>query len=84
MVIINHGGERVAYMGDLVPTHHHLNMSCIGATDLFPEETLEIKRGVFQEAERHGWLMVFSHGLETRAGYLEKRRGELQFRPVEF
>jgi glyoxylase-like metal-dependent hydrolase (beta-lactamase superfamily II) len=84
MVVINHGGERVAFMGDLVPTHHHLRVGCIPSLDVFPEETLETKRELLDEAERHGWLMVFSHGLDTRAGYLERRMGDLNFRPVDF
>ena len=84
MVVINHGGERVAFMGDLVPTHHHLRVGCIPSLDVFPEETLETKRELLDEAERHGWLMVFPHGLDTRAGYLERRMGDLNFRPVDF
>jgi glyoxylase-like metal-dependent hydrolase (beta-lactamase superfamily II) len=84
MVLVNHGGERVAFLGDLVPTHHHLTMACISSTDTFPEDTLAIKKDLVHEAEQCGWLIVFCHGLVTRAGYLEKRKGTLNFRPVEF
>ncbi len=84
MVLVNHGGERVAFLGDIVPTHHHLEMANIASTDTYPEDTLTIKKDLVAEAEKCGWLMVFPHGLETRAGYLENRRGDLNFRPVEF
>ena len=41
MVLINHGGAKVAFLGDLVPTPYHLAPSYISALDQHPEETLE-------------------------------------------
>ena len=44
---------------------------------------LEQKRDLLTQAEHQGWLLVFSHGHETKAGYLE-RRGDLGYlRPVD-
>ena len=83
IVLVNYGGERVAFMGDLVPTLHHLRLPYITSFDRFPEDTLAIKRALLEEAEQSGWLLVFSHGLKERAGYLERRGGDLSFRPVE-
>ena len=83
MVLFNHGGERVVFLGDIVPTPHHLNLAVISAFDNSPEKTLEQKRDVLTQAERQGWLLVFSHGHETKAGYLE-RRGDLGYlRPID-
>ena len=83
MVLVNYGGERVAYFGDLIPTPHHLRLPYIAAMDRSPEHTLDCKREMLDEAERNGWLIIFSHGLQERAGYLERRNGEFNFRPVE-
>ena len=70
-------------MGTLVPTPYHLNLVVISAFDSSPEDTLYQKRDMLTQAEREGWLLVFSHGHDTRAGYLE-RRGETGYlRPVE-
>jgi glyoxylase-like metal-dependent hydrolase (beta-lactamase superfamily II) len=82
IVLVTHGGERVAFLGDLVPTPYHLQLACISAADRQPEETLERKREVLAEAVADGWLLVFSHGLEEHAGYLENRNGRLFLRPV--
>jgi len=41
MVMFNHGGERIVFLGDIVPTHHHLNLPVISAFDYSPESTLE-------------------------------------------
>ena len=83
MVMFNHGGERIVFLGDIVPTPHHLNLVAISAFDSSPEKTLEQKRDLLSEAERKGWLLVFSHGHDVKAGYLE-RRGEMGYlRPVD-
>ncbi len=83
MVMFNHGGERVVYLGDIVPTPHHLNLVAISAFDNSPEVTLEQKKELLFRAEREGWLLVFSHGHDVRAGYLERRGGMGFLKAVE-
>ena len=83
MVLFNHGGERIAYLGDLVPTPYHLGPSVISAFDSSPEVTLERKREILAEAERQDWLLVFPHGHDVQAGYLERRSEKLCLRPVD-
>ena len=82
-VMLNLGGEKVAFLGDLVPTPFHLNLVCMSAFDQFPEEGMAIKRDLLDQAVKDGWLVVFSHGYEYRAGYLEDRSGKRFLRPVE-
>lgn len=83
IVLLIHGGERVAFLGDLVPTPYHLELTAIPAFDFSPAATLAQKRAVLAQAEREGWLLVFSHGHDTKAGYLERRRGRPYLRPVD-
>lgn len=83
VVLVNHGGERIAFLGDLVPTPYHLDLAAISAFDQFPEETLERKREYLRQAEREGWLLIFSHGNGVKAGYLEQGREGKVLRPVE-
>ena len=82
--VFTYGGERVVYLGDLVPTPYHLSLTIISAFDYEPETTLEQKRVILGDAERQGHLLVFPHGHETRAGYLERRQDMNYLRPVEF
>ena len=84
MVMFTHGGERIVFLGDLVPTHHHLNLGVISAFDYSPEDTLQQKRDVLSDAEKQGWLLVFAHGQDPKAGYLERRGDHTYLRPVEF
>ena len=83
VVFVNYGGERVAFLGDLIPTRHHLQLPLIASFDQAPDDTLVRKRELLENAERGGWLLVFSHGLDQRAGYLERRNGDWNFRPVD-
>ncbi len=83
IVTLNHGGERLAFMGDLVPTAHHLDLASIPAFDQYPEETLEMKRETLSRAQREGWLLIFSHGTDKKAGYLEDYNGRTHLRPIE-
>jgi len=83
MVMFSYGGERILFLGDLIPTPHHLNLGVISAFDSTPDETLAMKRDVLADAEKSGWLLAFSHGHEIKAGYLERRSGETLLKPVE-
>ena len=78
LVLFNHGGERLVILGDLVPTPFHLNLPVISAFDYSPQNSLEQKREVLTDAEKHGWLLGFSHGHDVKSGYLE-RRGEMVY-----
>ena len=44
------------------------------AIELFPASALPVKEG---------WLLVFSHGHDVRAGYLERKGGMSYLRPVD-
>lgn len=84
IAVFSHGGERIAYLGDLVPTPHHLAHTVLSSFDDGPERMVGQKQEVLADAERQGWLLVFAHGNETRAGYWERGRGDMGYlRPVE-
>ena len=83
MVYIESGDLRVAFLGDLLPTSHHLPLAYVTAWDVRPLDTLERKRQFLAQAETEGWLLIFGHGLGLRAGYLVRRDGRLGVEPRE-
>ena len=83
IILITMGGERIAFLGDLVPTPFHLDLASIPAYDLFPEETLTMKREILDQAEKEGWLLIFAHAYDQKAGYLQRWNGQRALRPVE-
>lgn len=82
IVRVDCGGERVAFMGDLVPTHWHVRLDVVSAMDTDNAKTLLVKERLLDQAEREGWLLVFGHGLHIRSGYIERRNGKRFVRAV--
>ena len=75
MVSIQSEGRKAAWLGDVLPTHHHLPPHYVTAWDGYPLETIERKRRFLTQAESEQWLILFGHGVQERAGYVEKRDG---------
>ena len=61
MVMIDAGSERIGYLGNLIPTPHHLPLAAISAIDQHPQNTLDFKRQTIQNAIESGWLLVFGN-----------------------
>ena len=83
VVLVQRGSERIAYLSDLIPTPHHLPLPCIPALDESPNRTLAQKRELLNMVVDGGWLVVFGHGHDQRAGYVQQRNGRSQLLPVE-
>ena len=49
--------------------------------DRYPLETLDAKRHRLSQTAREGWLSVFGHGVEQKAGYLTRRQAGLRVVP---
>ncbi len=64
-VLVSSGGETVCFIGDLVPTRHHLRAMYIMAFDLFPRETFLVRQKVLAQAVRENWLVVWPHDPEV-------------------
>ena len=79
VVLVDAGSERIAYMGDLIPTPYHLPLPNIAAVDQSPNETLARKRELLDMAISGGWLLIFGHAHEQRAGYVQQRNGKAHF-----
>jgi glyoxylase-like metal-dependent hydrolase (beta-lactamase superfamily II) len=83
IVLVEAGSERIAYLGDLIPTPYHLPLPNIAASDHSPNDTLTEKRELLKMAMEGGWLLIFGHGHIQRAGYVEQRNGKAEFLPVD-
>ncbi len=60
-IVLESGGETAVFLGDVIPTHHHLPLAYIMGYDLEPLRTLESKRALLDEAVRGGWRFIFEH-----------------------
>lgn len=72
VVILRSGELACAVTGDLVCQTPHLRVPWTMAADLDPLRVMDQKARLFEEAERHRWLLVLSHDPDQPAGYLEE------------
>lgn len=83
-VLISSKNETYCYVGDLIPTTHHLRPIYILAYDLYPRETFVNKQRLLAQAVEENWILVWSHDLDTpwsRVGVDEN--GEFMPLPLE-
>lgn len=72
VIIVESGGERAIYLGDLCPTTAHLKRFWTMSYDMYPFELRRIKPVVLGEIADSGWLAVFDHDPEIKAAYLRR------------
>lgn len=83
-VLLESGNRRALYLGDCVPTRHHIPLPWIMAYDLHPTVTLETKRRVLPEAAREGWLLFLEHDPDSPVGRIEEEKPlSFRFHPAE-
>ena len=81
-VLVQSGGETVCFIGDLVPTRHHVHPVYIMAFDLYPRKTFTVRQQVLKQAADEGWLVAWPHDPEqVWATITIDDRGE--YTPVE-
>jgi glyoxylase-like metal-dependent hydrolase (beta-lactamase superfamily II) len=70
-VHIESDGEHACYIGDLIPTHNHLDPTwCLGF-DLDPLRVIEERKRFLKQAVAEKWLVLFTHDHEVPMGYVE-------------
>ncbi len=83
VVFLDAAGQKACFFGDLVATEHHLPLAYSQSFDLYPVQLLQQKKERLAQAERERWLVLFDHGFDHKAGYLQREEGKLKLRPVE-
>jgi glyoxylase-like metal-dependent hydrolase (beta-lactamase superfamily II) len=60
-LIIESAGSRACFLGDVMPTVHHVPLPWIMGYDVEPLRTLESKRALLRDAVAEQWLLIFEH-----------------------
>ncbi len=82
-VKIQSRGETLFYLGDLVPTSAHLGLPYIMSYDLYPVDTLETRKKLYEQAIAENWILAFVHDPEHYFGRVRKKEGKYEFMPLE-
>jgi len=69
-VIVKSGGQTACYIGDLIPTTAHTDLTWVMAYDILPLDTIESRKRFYAEAIPEKWLVVFTHDHQHPFAYL--------------
>ena len=75
IVFLESGGKTAVFAADLIPTTAHIRDAWIMGYDLFPMETLAVKKRFIREAIDREYLIFFVHDPLVSAGYIRETRG---------
>ena len=78
VVLIEDGGNKILWSGDIIPTASHLKIPYVASVDLFPLETMVQKRKFLDMCINDGWLLAFDHDVNIKLGRLEKSGIEIK------
>ena len=81
-VKVQSAGRTFFFLGDLVPTTGHIGLPYIMSYDLYPQETLENKKKVFDSAIKENWVLGFNHDPDHFFGQVEKIEDKYRFKSL--
>jgi glyoxylase-like metal-dependent hydrolase (beta-lactamase superfamily II) len=71
-VHIESAGQHACYLGDLIPTTHHLDPTWVMGYDLDPVECIAQRKRFYQRAIPEQWLVLFTHDHHTPAARITR------------
>jgi glyoxylase-like metal-dependent hydrolase (beta-lactamase superfamily II) len=81
-VLIQDGDDKILCPGDIIPSTHHLRIPYVASVDLFPRQTMELKRKFLEMCSSDGWLLAFDHDLKVKIGKLDKEGEETKIKEI--
>ncbi len=76
------GGQKVWYYADIYCTSHHMKVPYVPATDLFPLQTMEVKRKTLPEIVGDNVVMAFDHDTNIPFGKVEQEEKRITVKSV--
>jgi glyoxylase-like metal-dependent hydrolase (beta-lactamase superfamily II) len=74
IVKIQDGGETAYFLGDLIPSEHHLNHYAMRQLDVDPIQSKKAKTLILRQALKEQSLLLFYHSVHAKAGKLEQNK----------
>jgi len=75
---LNRAGQTLFGFADLVPMRAHVPFAWIMGYDLYPAETLEMKKKLLPQAAREGWACLFYHDPDEPLCRVVEENGKLR------
>ncbi len=71
------GGQKVWYYADIYCTSHHMKVPYVPATDLFPMQTMAVKRKTLPEIIGDGVVMAYDHDIHIPLGKVQQEEKKI-------
>ncbi len=65
-VIIESEGQRMFLFADIIPFSAHLRPAYVASADLFPLDTIKIKKELIPDLAENGWYLGFDHEIDIK------------------
>ncbi len=72
MIMIKTPDETFIHWGDIIPTQGHNKINYAMAYDLFPLETIQVKKKYIPQAVENKWLCFWVHDTNEPLGFIQK------------
>ena len=72
------GGQRVWYYADIYCTSHHMGVPYIPAADLFPLQSMDVKRKTLPEIIGDNIIMAFDHDINLSFGLVVQEEKKIK------
>lgn len=76
------GGETIVYYADIIPFSHHFKIPYVASVDLYPRETMKVKRDLVQRALAGEIAIAFDHDTEIPIGRAYEEGVKTIIKPV--
>jgi len=77
-VLIETGDEKILCPGDIIPTRNHLRIPYVASVDLYPLETMAVKRLFLEKCLNDGCKVAFDHDTELKLAKLAARDNTIE------
>jgi len=77
------GNRRFVYYADIFPSRFHVKGPYVAAVDLFPLDTIKIKRALLPECCNTDTVIGFDHDVEVMFGRIVQKKKWMDVEPVE-
>jgi glyoxylase-like metal-dependent hydrolase (beta-lactamase superfamily II) len=83
-VHIESAGQHACYIGDLIPTSAHLDVTWVMGYDLDPLTCIEQRKRFYARAIPEHWLVLFTHDHHVPMGYIRRNeKGKPEMEPAQ-
>lgn len=76
-VLVESDGHRLVAYADVIPTTSHLRPAYVASVDIFPLDTMKVKKQVIPRLVQDGTLVAFDHDLKIKIGRIVERGDKL-------